>query len=392
VYINSRDQIPLTIIQKETEMKTTLIACLMTLFFVGSATADDWVPVNPFAARQFVTLPDDLKFPEGITSNPDNGDIYVATFNVPNVSYNPAPVNAILRYSASGELLARTDFSGLTPLVGIKFNPQDNHIYMASLGDISGTGSKIMRIPANFSDDATAELVANIPFIGAPQDRIVHNLDTSTHHINFNTYMRVPNDIIFNKAGDLYVSDSFQGAIFRIENAAGCGSACSVETIIHDGLLATAGFPSFGANGIALTNDESKLFIANTGDDRILKLDLQGSGEISIFAESINGPDGIAFDKNGNLWVTANQADNLIALNKDGHIIAKLGDYLGLRSNGSARGLLFPASLEIIGNNIFVTNMAQVATPVIGDEPEEQVTRYTVSKIRAPLLLSGLLH
>ena len=156
--------------------------------------------------------------------------------------------------------------------------------------------------------------------------------------------------------------------------------------------MATAGFPSFGANGIALTNDESELFIANTGDDRILKLDLQGNGEISVFAESINGPDGIAFDNNGNLWITANQADNLIALNKDGRIIAKLGDFLGLRSNGSARGLLFPASLEIIGNSIFVTNMAQVATPAIGDEPEEKITRYTVSKIWAPLMLSGLLH
>jgi len=259
------------------------------------------------------------------------------------------------------------------------------------LGDISGVGSKILKIPAEFSNDAVAEKVADIPFIGAPQSRTIYNLDTSTHNIDFSTHIRVPNDIIFNNAGDLLVSDSFQGAIFRIKKAATCGESCLVETVSHDSLLATPGFPSFGANGIALNNDESELFIANTGDDRILKLDLQGSEGISVFAESINGADGVAFDKQGNLWVTANQADKLIALNSEGRVIAKLGDFLGMRNNGSVRGLLFPASLEIVGNTIYVSNMAQVATPAMGDEPEEKVTRYTLSKIWAPLLLSGAL-
>tara|TARA_R110001592_G_scaffold1911_1_gene11858 strand:- start:34371 stop:34778 length:408 start_codon:yes stop_codon:yes gene_type:complete len=135
-----------------------------------------------------------------------------------------------------------------------------------------------------------------------------------------------------------------------------------------------------------LNSTESELYIANTGDDRILKLDLLGDNGISIFAESINGADGITFDDSGNLWVTANQADNIIALNAEGRIIAKLGEFLGIRNNGSARGLLFPASLAIIGKYIYVTNMAQVATPVTGDEPEENVTRYTVSKLWVPTL------
>jgi sugar lactone lactonase YvrE len=367
-------------------MKTILIACLATVFFTNAAAAGDWLPVNPFAAKQFITLPDDLKFPEGITSNPNNGDIYVGTFNVPNADYNPAPVNSLLRYSSKGQLLARTDFSAATPLVGIKFNTHDNHIYMASLGDITGVGSQILKIPANFTNDAMAETVAYIPFIGTPQDRTVHNIDSSTHNISFNTYIRVPNDIIFSENGDLYVSDSFQGAVFKIDDVANCESACVISTIVHDSLLATAGFPSFGANGLALNNNETELFIANTGDDRILKFDMKKNGTLSVFTESINGVDGIVFDKNGNLWVTANQSDNIIALNPKGRIIAKLGDFLGIRNNGSARGLLFPASLEIIGSHIFVTNMAQVATPAIGDEPEENVSSYTVSKIWVPFL------
>jgi DNA-binding beta-propeller fold protein YncE len=367
-------------------MKTTLIAWLVSLFFVSHVFAGDWVTVNPFAAKQFFTLPSDLKFPEGITTNPQTGDVFVATFDVPNAAYNPAPTNAIIRYSASGQLLARTDFSGVTPLIGIKFNPHDNHIYVASLGDITGIGSKILRIPANFSNGATAEAVADIPFIGAPQDRIVPNLDMSSHNISFNTYIRVPNDIIFNKAGDLFVSDSFQGAVFSISNPGNCLPTCMMDTVIQDSLLATAGFPSFGANGLAFNHAESELYIANTGDDRILKLDLIGDKGISIFAESINGADGITFDKSGNLWVTANQADNIIALNSEGRIIAKLGDFLGIRANGTARGLLFPASLAISGNYIYVTNMAQIATATTGDEPEESVTRYTVAKLWVPTL------
>jgi DNA-binding beta-propeller fold protein YncE len=36
----------------------------------------------------------------------------------------------------------------------------------------------------------------------------------------------------------------------------------------------TVGFPPFGANGLALNKLETKLFVANTGDDRVLVLDL----------------------------------------------------------------------------------------------------------------------
>jgi DNA-binding beta-propeller fold protein YncE len=155
-----------------------------------------------------------------------------------------------------------------------------------------------------------------------------------------------------------------------------------VTTFKHDGLLATAGFPPFGANGLALSRDGSKLFIANTGDDRILRLEVK-TGVINIFAESINGADGIAFH-HGRLVVAANQADEVVILNENGRVIAKLGDFLGIRRDGSARGLLFPASVVIVDDTIFVTNLALPLTTTEGDEPEEDVTKYTVSRIDIP--------
>ena len=45
------------------------------------------------------------------------------------------------------------------------------------------------------------------------------------------------------------------------------------------------------------------------------------------------------------------------------------------------KGLLFPASLVISRADIYVTNLALPLTPAEGDEPEEDVTTFTVSRI-----------
>ena len=327
-------------------------------------------------AEVFATLPDGVRFPEGITANPANGDLFVGTFDV------GTPNNQLLRFDRQGRLEASRAF-GTTPLLGLEFDRNRRQVYIAAVGDFSGTGSRIQRIAANFKADTKIEEVAPIPAIGAPGPRTVPNPDGSEDKITFGNAARVPNALTFDGAGNLYVSDSFQGAIFRIENPAKCAPSCIATTVVHDPLLATAGFPPFGANGIAFNSNESALFIANTGDDRILKLDMQ-SRAVTVFAESINGADGVAFDERGALWVAANQADELVALNEDGLVVAKRGDFEGIRSNGSPDGLLFPASIVILGDDIFVTNLALPLTPTANDEPEEKVLRYTISRIRIP--------
>jgi sugar lactone lactonase YvrE len=156
-----------------------------------------------------------------------------------------------------------------------------------------------------------------------------------------------------------------------------------VTTPVHDPLLATAGFPPFGANGLAIGEDGATLFVANTGDDRVLKVDL-ATNKVDKFAESVNGADGIAFDRRGTLWVAANQSDVILGLNAQGRVVERLGGFEGIRHNGAPDGLLFPASIVILGNDLYVTNLALPLTPMAGDEWEEEVSRWTVSRLRLP--------
>ena len=91
----------------------------------------------------------------------------------------------------------------------------------------------------------------------------------------------------------------------------------------------------------------------------------------------------LAFDRRGRLWVAANQADEVVALNDAGRVVARLGEFRGLHPDGSPIGLLFPASLVIVDDDMFVTNLADAYTDAVGDEPEEDVKRWTVSHITA---------
>jgi sugar lactone lactonase YvrE len=321
---------------------------------------------------EFATLPSGVRYPEGITANPGNGDIYVATFDFgPNA-------NKLLRYSRHGQLRGKRDFGG-TPLLGLAFGPTDGNVYIANMG-----ASKIQRIAADL-EGAVEDVASFLPGIGAPANRIENNNpDGSFDTIIFGSNnFPAPNAMVFDRFGNLYVSDSFQGAVYKIDNAQNCNIPCTPTVLVHDPLLATAGFPPFGANGLALSKDEQTLFVANTGDDRVLRYDF-ASGVVSVFAESINGADGIAFDKRGILWVAANQADQIFGLNDAGRVVEQIGEFEKIGGDGAPVGLLFPASIVLVGNDLYVTNLALPLTAAVGDEPEEDVTRWTVSRIRLP--------
>ena len=358
-------------------MRKTWFACLLAGALVIPAFADD----NDFTVVQnverFATLPDGVRFPEGIAASPA-GDIFVGTFDA-----GPgARPNKLIRFSHNGKVGAVKDFDG-TPLLGLEYRA--GFVYILNFG-----ASQLQRLPANFDESTPVQAVAMFPNIGSPGSRTEQNPDTSSDTITFGSVgFPAPNAMVFDSANNLYVSDSFQGAIYRIANATTCAAPCPVVTIKHDPILATAGFPPFGANGLALSPDEKTLFIANTGDDRVLAMNLAAPVPpalpfaITVHAESLNGADGLLFT-DGRLWVAANQADHIFALNANGRPVVRVGSFEGVGKDGRPDGLLFPASLATVNGFMYVTNLSLPLTAKVGDEPEEDVTRWTVSRFRIP--------
>jgi hypothetical protein len=213
-------------------------------------------------------------------------------------------------FNPEGQLLRHVGIAGSSPqLLGLRFNPATGDRIVLDFG--AGQGLKVD------------------PMTGASS-----------------VFMTVTgsglNALTFDKTGNVYVSDSFQGIIWTTGPGGGPGSQW-----INDSLLRSDGFPPFGTNGVDFTNHGRTMLVANTGNDTIVQIPVNTDGsaeKASVLANSINGADGIALDRYGNIWVAANQNDEIFVLNSSGKIIAKLGDFRGVSEDGVSQGLLFPAS------------------------------------------------
>lgn len=224
-------------------MRRHLLAiAIAALSIAGPAVVADTgrLPVAPFA-----TLPADVRHPESLDVDPATGEVYVGTFDarMPESARN----NQVLRFAADGRLLAQRHF-GPTPLTGVSFH--DGQVYVLNFG-----ASKLQRLPARFDADSAIEDVATFAALSppAPPARRIDNPDGSHDTITFGSQgFSAINGLVFDRAGTLYISDSFQGAVYRIANAATC-RPCKVDVFARDPLLATTGALPFGANGMAST-------------------------------------------------------------------------------------------------------------------------------------------
>jgi hypothetical protein len=91
-------------------------------------------------------------------------------------------------------------------------------------------------------------------------------------------------------------------------------------------------------------------------------------------------------DDVGRLWVAASHNHEVVGLNATGRPIARLGESQGVRGDGTPDGLLSPAGLVILGDDLYVPNLAQPRTAAGGDEAEEFVTQWNVVRIKLPKL------
>jgi sugar lactone lactonase YvrE len=321
---------------------------LASLFVLPAFGAHAW---DRTRATVFGVLPAGAVNPEGITADAE-GNIYATTFGV--TSSGPGH---LVVFGPDGDLLRDVRVAGSSNLLlGLAFNPLTGDLLVLDFGN-----GKVLKV-----DPQTG---ASRVFFTAPA--------TGTGL----------NALTFDDVGNVYVSDSFLGVIWRSDRA-----GHSVTRWIDDPLLRTTGFPPFGANGLNFNNAQTKLFVANTGNATIVQIPFDrrthDHGTPSIFVHSISGADGLIVDRHDNLWVCGNQADEIVIVDPSGKVIAKLGDFDGIDRQGSAIGLLFPASLVFSGEFLYVTNLALdlrlfQLPQAVDSQWAAQVTRYTVSRIPA---------
>ena len=195
------------------------------------------------------------------------------------------------------------------------------------------------------------------------------------------------------------MSDSFAGVIWKIPSGGGSFTPWSQSPLLGPGSGLT---PPFGANGVEFSNDGKTLFVANTAFHQIIQIPVNSNGTAgtaSIFVTGINAPDGIAIDSNDNIWICANQEDEIVVIQptdvlgeKTAKVIAKLGDFEGIDPKGIVRGLLFPASLAFSNDKsiLYVSNLTLFlpfagAHLAIDSAWTLQVQGYTVSKLPAKI-------
>ena len=172
------------------------------------------------------------------------------------------------------------------------------------------------------------------------------------------------NDLAFDDAGNLYVTDSFAATIYRIPAGGGAPAVWFTDP-------ALAGNPAipFGVNGIRIDRDNNHVYVSVTVDaafdGRIYRLPLVANPmatDLELFASlGFTGPDGIAFGKSGKLYVAEALTSTIKVLNPDGSVDA-IYDGPALNAPGPPVPWANPANIAFDDQNgsLLVTNHASL--------------------------------
>jgi sugar lactone lactonase YvrE len=314
------------------------LACVGLAFAISSMPAAAWERGD---VETFGLITSGFPMVEGLTVGPD-GKVYSPTFN-PTAPQGPAQLFTF--GPAGGNPLASVPIQGSSPaMLGLAVIPGTTN---ALLVIDFGAGQVLAVDPTKQTNNASPCITLPVANPGPPQNGL--------------------NALTFDSAGNIYISDSFAGIIWRFspkESHAACGKAAM--WVQDDLLKPDGGVPGFGANGVEFNKAGDAMFVCNTAMDWIVKIPVTGAtpgkggtpGTPVVFTNSINGCDGIAIDGSDNIWAAANQADEIVVVDNTGKAIAKLGDFNGVKS-GLTQGLLFPASPAFSpdGKTLYVTNL-----------------------------------
>ena len=156
--------------------------------------------------------------------------------------------------------------------------------------------------------------------------------------------MSLPNGLVFDKDGNLFVTDSALGAIFKISPDGKTVTNWLTDPLLKGDIAATnpcktvLGIP-FGANGLALSH--GAFYVANTDKAALIKIPIKADGTPDVAVEfstsdpatclPLQGADGITVDTDGSILVAGNGGNALVRVGMDGKatVLAKGGLFDG---------------------------------------------------------------
>jgi sugar lactone lactonase YvrE len=172
-----------------------------------------------------------------------------------------------------------------------------------------------------------------------------------------------PNDLVRDKHGNLYVTESIGGAVYRI--AKGDDEAelwFADDLLLGDINVSPVPFP-IGVNGIAL--DRHSLIVSNSQVPRLVRIPIDKSGDpgdpdVLVEDDLLFGADGIALDVHRDIYVAVNDQDLLLRVDGCDGDIEILAD--------ESDGLDFPATIafgqgKAGKKNLYITNFALFSGP-----------------------------
>jgi len=226
-------------------------------------------------------------YPEGITHNEKSQLFYLGSLMQ----------GKVVSVDMKGALKVVCDDPKLISTVGIKYNPKTGKIYVAN-GDM-GMSPR--------SSEATKMKIAQVAIIDAASGKLDEVIECS----DLVQGKHFTNDLTFDKSDNIYVTDSYANAIYKIDKNKKKSLFAKSDLFVPDS-------NSLGLNGIAW-NEEGYLLATKSGEGSLLKISVKDPSKVEKvkLPEPLFWGDGIYFINAKELIVVRNRFTKMVYLRSE---------------------------------------------------------------------------